>query len=675
MEINGRTYKRSYLKDIENKPMSYVSNISITELEQLLTDASYAYYNTDKELISDTTYDILIDYLKSIKPKSVVLKQIGAPPKKIDKKIKLPYHMGSMDKIKYGEQRLTNWSSKYPGPYTFADKLDGLSGLFVLKNNSLFLYKRGDGDMAIDISHLIKYINFGKLKVDNLKNEYIELVIRGEIVIKEDLFKKKYSDQYPKSRSLIAGIVNSKVSKFKDESRCNIARDLDFVAYQILALKKSSNISSENSMGVNNDYIKKYNEHLTCLEKIKINKVYHEIHNKVDLISDYMPEYYLERIDKSEYRIDGIIVTDLNDVYKNPKSGNPKSAVAFKMPLSDQEMETVITDIEYNISKNGVLKPRIKYEPIFISGDKLTYTTGFNAKYIKDNNLTIGVKIIIIRSGDVIPYIKHIYKSDKKWLEPSIPYKWSSSGVDAIALDLSDNNNDYLSKVFLHFFNTFKVDGLKIGIINKFIADGIVDLRSILLLTTDKLMIIDGFKERSATNIVTSIKENILDKEHELALVLTASNKFNGFAYKKLKLITDYMRDNNIHELKKLTLDNIISIDGFASKSAEQFLSSIDDYLEWYNNLNDLIKIKKTDTKTKKIKLNGISVVFSGKRDEKFKNYLLENGYTIKDTLTKNVSVLVVKDKSATSSKITKANKLDIKIYSFDEYMKKTGYN
>ena len=670
MNVNGRNYNNKTLELIEKNPIKYALDISVTELEQLLLDSSYAYYNTDKELISDKSYDILIDYLESIKPKSIVLKKIGAPPKKKDAKIKLPYHMGSMDKIKYGEKKLTSWSSKYPGPYIFADKLDGLSGLIVLNDNDFKLYKRGDGDVAIDISHLINYINFGKINLDNLKTKYTHLAIRGEIVIKEALYVKKYSDRYPKSRSLIAGIVNSKVSKFEKEEICNIARHLDFVSYQILGLKAKSFTNDDKKY----EFIEKYTEHIRQLLKLQFNTVYNENHNLDDLISDYMPEYYLNRIDNSEYRIDGIIVTDLNDVYKNPKSGNPKAAVAFKMPLTSQEMETVIEDIEYNVSKNGVLKPRIKYKPIYISGDKLMYTTGFNAKYIKDNNLNKGVKIVIIRSGDVIPYIKHIYKSDKKWLEPSVKYKWSSSGVDAIALDLSSENNDYLGKVFLHFFNTFKVDGLKIGVINKLIQAGFIDLRSILLLTVEKLMQIDGFKHKSATNIFNSINEYILDKKHELALVLTASNKFNGLAYKKIKLITDYMESNKIVDLKKIKQDDIVSINGYGNKTAEQFLENIDDYLKWYDNLSDLIKIEKNNRKNTKIESNGISVVFSGKRDEQFKNYLLDNGYTIKDTLTKNVSVLVVKDKDSGTSKINKANKLGINIYTFDEYMKITKY-
>ena len=105
-----------------------------------------------------------------------------------------------------------------------------------------------------------------------------------------------------------------------------------------------------------------------------------------------------------EYEIDGVIVSD--DKIYNRTQQNPEHAFAFKMVLSEQMAEAKVVDIIWNASKDGYLKPRVRIEPVKIGGVTIEYTTGFNANYIETNRIGIGAVIQLIRSGDVIPYIK-----------------------------------------------------------------------------------------------------------------------------------------------------------------------------------------------------------------------------------------------------------------------------
>ena len=121
------------------------------------------------------------------------------------------------------------------------------------------------------------------------------------------------------------------------------------------------------------------------------------------LSNEYLSEILIKWRDEYEYEIDGIIVID--DKLYNRITGNPLHAFAFKMIISEQIAEAKVVNVLWTPSKDGYLKPRVQIEPITLGGVKIEYATGFNAKFIVDNNIGLGSLITIIRSGDVIPHI------------------------------------------------------------------------------------------------------------------------------------------------------------------------------------------------------------------------------------------------------------------------------
>lgn len=687
------TFTIKQLSMIEDNPIKEAKKLGIIMLEKLLIAASDAYYNSKgKDLLSDDTYDILIDYLREIKPKSKVLKQIGTQPIDDRTKVKLPYHLGSMDKIKPGSRKLDLWFSKYSsGKYNISDKLDGLSGLMVCSSDgnldNFKLYTRGDGSYGQDISHLLKYINYGnkvaivkyfknkykKKDNDDKTNDEKQIIIRGEIIINESLFSKKYSDKYPKSRSLVAGTVNSKPSSVN----ASIARDLEFIVYQVIEPVELT-----------------INSQLDFAKKNGFNTVANELIGNEIMEEGVLTEKLLERREQSEYKIDGIIITDNSQAYPNPSDGNPKHAVAFKMQLDEQQETTTVEEVEWNISKNGVLKPRIRYSPITIDGDTLVYTTGFNAKYIRDNVIGPGAKIRIIRSGDVIPYIAEVITgaTSDKWSEPVIKYTWSNSGVEAVACDLS-GSTQYLSKILVHFFAVLGIDGMKTGTINKLINAGFDTINTIIALKPENLLDVAGFNIRSAAVLVDNIKHGILDKKREfhLEIVMTASNVMTGFAVKKLKLIREFLVASGTFNtaiatgfgLVELTKDDIVSIDGFSDKTALIIIKQIPEFITWlerhpiiaervinYTNLtstnaDNTSKLKKQISQ----KLLGEYIVMTGFRDAELQSNIESAGGVIQTGVNGKTTLLIIKDKeSAKGSKWKKANDLGVKIITKDEF-------
>ena len=99
-------------------------------------------------------------------------------------KVKLPYELWSMDKIKPTTNALEKFKEKYSEPFVISAKLDGISALYTTNEDKPHLYTRGNGKYGQNIDHLIKFLKLPTTK---------ELAIRGELIIKEEVFKAKYS--------------------------------------------------------------------------------------------------------------------------------------------------------------------------------------------------------------------------------------------------------------------------------------------------------------------------------------------------------------------------------------------------------------------------------------------------------------------------------------------------
>ena len=186
--------------------------------------------------------------------------------------------------------------------------------------------------------------------------------------------------------------------------------------------------------------------------------------------------------DSYTYEIDGIIVADDNI---HPRtSGNPKHAFAFKMVLSDQVAEAHVVDVLWSPSKDGYLKPRVQIVPVKL-GVTITYVTGFNGSFIETNKIGIGAVIMLVRSGDVIPYIKSVSVPAEKPKMPDIKYIWNETHVDIMLKDKSQDST-VLEKNITGFFKGLEVDGLG-GNVTKIVNAGFDSIPKVLHMSKDDL--------------------------------------------------------------------------------------------------------------------------------------------------------------------------------------------
>ena len=652
---------KSLIAKIEKAPHDEGLVLKVDDLETLLEKAIEAYYNTDTPLFTDATYDILESILREKKPTSEIFKKVGAPIANPEDAVKLEYYMGSLDKVKPNEKSLTKWMVKYEGAKMVSEKLDGLSGLVIISledgdNIKMSLFKHGDGYEGQDISALLNYLNIGKYKKSAVI-EYIKqqskkhIALRGEIIISKDKYEQKYSTIYPKARSLISGIVNSK------KYNTDIAKDMEIVFYEIIY-----------PTGM------KWSEQFAMIEKLGFNVAMNRHFDKLDM--EALPELLLEFKRESHYEIDGIILADDTRPHRRVTSGNPEYAVAFKMALSEQIATTTVEYVEYNISKHGVLKPRICYKPVVIGGDTHRYTTGLNARYILDNKLGPNAEIQIIKSGDVIPYIYKIIKSAKEAQMPdnSIKWHWNETEVDAV-LDDVEGNEDVRTRKIVAFFEVMRVKGVGEGIIDRLVQAGYDEVKSILELKPDMIANIEGFKLKSATNLYNAIHK-VMDVAQPMERVMAASGVFSlGLGEKKFKLVIDNVPDfYGKWCAGKVTKDQLMAVEGYSDKSVEILLEGMPKFKQWMELHGNLVKIETADMKKSDVpkgnKFAGAVVVFTGIRNAELEKMIETQGGKVASSVSSKTTLLVAKDVGESSSKIEKAKELGVQIIAFDDFVK-----
>lgn len=631
---------------INAKPQDFIKTNKKKDIINVLKEADNAFFNSGQPKLTDDIYDIIKDYIRKKYPKDPYLQRVGAD---VDNKVALPYYMGSQNKIKDSESEITKYKKKYPGPYLISDKLDGVSGMIVYDGDNIKLYTRGNGREGQDISHLHKYISgFPKIKKQD------KLAVRGEFIISKDNWGilKKADDTLSNPRNTVSGAVNSKILNKQ------LLKMIDFVAYTLVYPNLPNG--------------------LPVLDKMKFNVVNNTV---VDDISLAILSKNLEDSRKNKYVIDGIVISDISKVYEIALGKNPEHSFAFKSIHTLEQVEVIVKEVEWNISKDKYMKPIVKFDEILLDDVKIKQATGFNAGYIEKNNIGPGSRIVIIRSGNVIPHIQSVLTASANG-KPSMPgeldkdYKWNDTHVDIIKIG-EDRNADFDIKNIVYFMKTAEVDNMGPGNITKIYNAGFHDIKSILKIQKEDLLKIEGFKGKSADNILKSLEKV---KELDCLVLMDASNMLGrGFSYKKIKMITDVypsiLIDNaeNREKSLKISVEDLMKVEGIAEISAKLFIENLPRFYEFYDSLGVKCKgieekVDKSVEKTEKANIKDKKFIFSGFRNKDYEKIIVENGGKVVTSISKSTNYLIVKNKTEKSGKIDKATELGVNILDIPEF-------
>lgn len=627
-------FTKAFWSKLKKDPLPTLGALSEDEVAQVIQKANVEYRN-NTPVISDDLFDLIKDYLEGLNPNHPILHSIGAAV--VRDKVKLPYFMGSLEKIKSDDKLINKFKTTYTCSYIVSDKLDGNSALFYIDDKGVpHLYTRGDGTVGQNISHLLPFVSNIPKNLIRASQEK-GLAVRGELIISRKDFEK-VKDKGANARNMVAGILNAKLPDLET------AKLVQFVAYELI----NPVLVPENQFAV--------------LDKLGFKSVFHSTYSEHALSNSLLSDILVDRRTNSPYEVDGIVV--MHNAFHERVDETPKYAFAFKSIHTMEKAEVIVTKIEWNISKDGYIIPIVHFGAVHLAGVVIQKASGFNGKYIKDNKLGPGSRVIVMRSGDVIPYITEVLTTSETG-EPAMPdldYTWSTTGVDIIVKADGESIDDVKLKTIEYFFSKLNIKGVSIGILTKVFNSGFKSVKSIVQMSVADLLKIDGFQKKSAEKIYNAIQEGI--KNVSCVTLMDASNKFGrGMGSKKIEIIVSNF-PKIVSKRYVPTVEELVVLKGIEKKTAETFINNLSEYFKFYDDCG--IKCGKVDSSNKSdvasTKLAGMSFVFTGLRSKELEEYIVSNGGQVSSSINKNTTALVVKDKDAkTSNKMQKVSEVEAK--------------
>lgn len=194
------------------------------EIIDLLTRADDLYYNNGESFLTDAEYDSLRTTAQKADPTNKYFIGVGSTIR--GGKVALPVKMGSLDQL-HNDKEINKWVSDNnlsEEVLTETDKLDGVSCMLVYDNEGKLqiAYSRGDGIEGADITRHV-------LHISNIpKQVSIQMMVRGELIMRKDVFETRYANQYANPRNMVAGLFNRK------DSHIGALNDVVFIAYELI---------------------------------------------------------------------------------------------------------------------------------------------------------------------------------------------------------------------------------------------------------------------------------------------------------------------------------------------------------------------------------------------------------------------------------------------------------
>ena len=589
--------------------------MSVDQIVKRLRAAADTYYNTGKPSMSDDEYDALREYLEDIDPENPFLKQIGAPSK--EKTVVLPFIMASLNKIKPGTGAVAAYAAKATQKtWLLSEKLDGISALWYCGH----LFLRGDGLNGVDVTAFAQHMQGLKACGD--------MAVRGELIVPRGVIVGTLS------RSWVNGQLHQKVPIPEELTK------IRFVAYEIVnqplapvaqfaALKKAGFLVPWTLVAVGT------------------------------LGDEQLAARLQERRQKSEYDTDGIVVSE-NIFVENPKTvKNPTHKVAFKMLLGDQCAETVIRVVEWNPSAQGFLIPRLQIEPVVVGTARIEYVTAHNARFVVENKLGPGARIMIRRSGDVIPAVERVIQGCAAAAMPTgFAWKWLGGAEDAahIVLDqakTADTPKEVLQARLVLFAKTLDIAGMGPGIAAKLVEAGLTTPGKVL--AAGETALVAAIGKGNGPKLQAQLAEAV-KKTTEMQWMVASSVMPRGIGETKLKVLFDAEPDpRKWHALPVLA--------GWSADSIGELLKTLKPYAEWRAKETPQIPYPILPSGGAAVKVASVpikgTICFTGVRSKDLEAKLEAVGWKVVDSVSSKTNILVVPDGTVESTgKVKKAQEL-----------------
>jgi DNA ligase (NAD+) len=631
-----------------------------------------AYYVDDDPIATDEEYDKLNREILEFEQQNPTLRDPNSPTQRVgatvlDKfqKAKHLSRMWSQEDI-FNTKELEDWIKRVKKTvddptFVCEPKFDGASLNLIYDGGRLIqAITRGDGFIGEDVTSNVKTIHSIPLTID-----YDQLIeIRGEIVIKKDDFDMINQQRVKDGEPLFANPRNAAAGSLRQlDSSITAKRKLFFNIWGIgshsLKLQNISEIMELLwSFGFAKPPIYELCNSVQCIEK-----VYHQI---------------IEQRDEISMGLDGMVIK-VNNIEAQVDLGYtvkyPKWSCAYKFPAV--EKVTTVIDIIYQVGRTGVVTPVAVVEPTNIDGSTVQRATLHNFDEIKRLDLKINDKVIIIKSGDIIPKITKVLSSRRDGTQIDIvaPKLCPTCKSELLNEDIliKCQNLDCPSRVvnsIIYFAskNCMNIDGLGNKIVEQLVKEQkIKDILDLYSLTYNDLIDLDSFQQKKIENLLNAIENT---KKSSLVRVINALGIEHIGEVASKQIVEEFGLD-----ILDVTFDQLISLDGIGEQMANSLLEFFRVNRDFIEKLFFIIeptveaKIEANDNifKNKTVVLTG---TMSVSRSE-VKKELESLGAKVSSSVSKKTDFVIYGDEAG--SKYDKAISLGVETLSYDQYKKMVG--
>lgn len=663
-----------------NENFHLAKDLSLDTLRKLIKSSEESYYNEldDPDYILD---DKVYDYIKDMYHAKMLEQGIdvtaadgmGHVPEPVGRLLKLPVWLGGMDKLLHGSGELALWAAKYPGPYVVSAKMDGASALLFREDGIVKMYSRGRKGKAQNISELLQYLNLPALPEG--------VMIRGELIMKKSVFAAKYKRADPKIkigyrniRNAVGGLVNKVGSRASGSKSADqpldapFIQDLEFITYEVITTPPM-----------------KCSDQYAYLDATYGTQV--APHAVMQTVSDEVLSVVLDNLLESmDYEIDGLIMCD-DHIHERPYGENFPYIKAYKKPLANLMGITTIIGIEWNPSKDRLIKPVGLVHPLELDGTTIERVTLYNARYVVENNLGPGAVVELVRSGGVIPKVVKVIQPSPTGpsLPENYPYLWNDNKVEIVLNDDDVNspaNREVVIKRLYYFLKTIEAKGIGEETVAKMYDIGVRTIPHLLQLTAQHLAFMGPKASQNAVDAIQKHAVNI-----PLPILAKASGVFGrGFGERIMDdvfetypsiLESQEVQSNNIPAITQAML----MIPGFADTRATQIAEGFYKFLFFLRDMQYVgyqITMRHTPPVKKIVSgnhpLRGANVVFTGftkSNDAGISNFLDGVGGNVQSSVTGTTTMLIALNPSSSSGKTKSATAKGIPIISKDAFVAK----
>ncbi|WP_297440748.1 NAD-dependent DNA ligase LigA [Sulfurimonas sp.] len=530
---------------------------------------AYHYYVLDDPIMTDEGYDKL--YHKVVEYEEAHPEDIlkNSPTQRVGDVIsegftKEPHlsRMWSLEDI-FDADGLQKWLEKtyrLDKNVTFycEPKYDGASLNLIYENGELLKgITRGDGTVGELITPNVKTIRSIPLTIEHKKR----IEIRGEVVIFKDEFEKINAQRLKAGEQLFANPRNAAAGSLRQlDPSITATRNLVFLPYGVGVNELSHKLLSEKM-----SYIYQLGFREPPLRRIT--KGFDEIEAIYEQMKEERESYPM--------MLDGMVVK-VNEIAAQIDMGYtvkvPRWAVAYKFPAV--EKITTVKDIVLQVGRTGVVTPVAIVEPTEIDGVIVERATLHNFDEIDRKDIRIFDKVIILRSGDVIPKIIKVLTQERTGNEVKVarPKNCPVCGSELLqeevlikCQNLRCEARVVNSIIYFASKQCLNIDGLGVKIVEQLFSAGLVkSVLDLFDLNKEKLLALEGFKEKKATNLLQAIQSA---KGCELWRLINSLG-IEHIGEVASKMIAQRFGLNFVNAVK----EELLEIEGIGEEMAESFL-------------------------------------------------------------------------------------------------------